>query len=94
MAAPEIRKLAGAMRRSAKREADRRGSGRYEGVVEHVDPLRVDVLGLDGDLDDDDITIGNALAAHLDDEPLEVDDILVLVEDADGDYTAVEVIRD
>jgi hypothetical protein len=95
MTHPAARQLAGAMRRSARREAERHGTGRYEGVVVDPDPLRVDVLGLDADLTDEDITIGNALAAHLDDDgPLEVDDVLVLIETEDGDYDAVEVLRD
>jgi hypothetical protein len=88
-----IRALAGALRRSNQREAARRGTGRYEAVVLSVEPLRLDPIGLDGDLDDDDVTIGGALAAHLDDEPLEVDDVLVLIENADHDYNAVEVVR-
>lgn len=94
MSRPEIRNLAGAVRRSARREAERRGTGRYEAVVLDAEPLRVDVLGLDLELTDDDITIGNALAAFLDDDgPLEEDDTLVLVETDDGDYTAVDVLR-
>jgi hypothetical protein len=91
----EIRDLAGAMRRASRREAVRHGTGRYEGVVLDPDPLRVDVLGQDVELTDDDITIGNALAAHLVAEgPLETDDVLVLVETETGDYDAVDVLRD
>lgn len=90
---PEVRNLAGAMRRAARREHARRGPGRYEGVVQRVSPLLVDVLGIDADLDDDDITIGDALAAYLVTTPLAVNDVLVLVETEEGDYDAVDVLR-
>lgn len=94
MSRPEIRELASALRRSVQHEHARRGTGRYEGTVLSVDPLRVDVHGLDDDLTDDDITIGNVLQAHLDDTPLQEDDTLMLVETEPGDYLALEVIRD
>ena len=94
MTRPEIRELAGAMRRHTRRTVRRHGTARVEGVVLAVAPLLVDVAGMDAQLDDDDVTIGNALAAHLADVPLEVGDTLVLVEADDGDYDAVDVLRD
>lgn len=91
---PEIRELAGALRRSVVREHERRGGGRYEAEVLAVAPLRLDPLTLDVELDDDDVTLGNALGAHLEDNPLEVGDTLVLLETSPGDYVAVDVLRD
>ncbi len=94
MARPEIVALAGALRRSVQREHERRGSGRHEGIVTSVDPLRVDVAGVEpGDLDEDDIDFGRRLELLLVAEPLEEGDTLVLVEAGD-DYLAVDVLRD
>lgn len=93
-ARPEIRELAGALRRHADRATERRGRGRYEAIVLATSPLRLDVAGLDFELDEDDVTIGGALAAHLAVAPLAKDDALVLIETDDGDYDAVEVLRD
>lgn len=94
MSRPEIVELAGALRRHAHRAVARQARARVEGIVQSVSPLLVDVAGLDAQLDDRDVTIGNALAAHLAAAPLAVGDALVLVEAADGDYDAVEVLRD
>lgn len=94
MARPEIIGLARAMRGSIKREHERRGDGRYFGIVESVDPLLVSVAGLEpGDLDEDDIDFGRALEKLLEVEPLEEEDTLVLIESGD-DFVAVEVLRD
>lgn len=93
MSMPEIRELAGALRRSVAREHERRGGGRYEAEVLAVDPLRLDPLTLDVELDDDDVTLGDLLEAHLEDNPLEVGDTLVLVETTPGDYIAFDLLR-
>lgn len=94
MSRPEIKALAAAVRSASRREHERRGGGRYEAVVLNVDPLRVDVLGDDLELDEDDVTIGNVLAAHLAGQPLEAGDVLVLIETEAGEYVAVEVASD
>lgn len=92
MARPAIRRVATALRASTHREVARKATSSVEAVVEGLDPLSLDVAGQDDLLGEEDVTIARALARHLDDEPLEVGDTLVLVETEPGDYTAVDVL--
>lgn len=89
-----IKHAAGAIRRHAERQHERRGRGNYEGEVKSINPLRVDAAGIDQPLTDDDITIASTLASQFADTPLKVGDTLVLIESDPGDYTAIEVLRD
>lgn len=94
MSRPEIAGLARAMRSHARRTVERHGRRSYHADVLQVDPLVVDVHGLDLEpLDEDEVTIGEALATRLADAPLTTDDTLVLVEMDDDDFVAVEVLR-
>lgn len=96
MSRPEIVELAGALRRHVHRTVERKGRGRYEGVVLSVVPLVVDVAGLDAQLVADDLTFGNSAEAYLGapGNELRADDVLVLIEADDGDFDVVDVLRD
>jgi hypothetical protein len=92
---PHIKRLAGALTVHTKRSIRRHARSSYHGIVRQVDPLLVDIVGLDGDdlRDADEITIGDALATRLAARGgLEVEDTLTLVEVGDDDYIAVEVL--
>lgn len=92
MSRPEIVELATAIKGHARRMVERHGRRSVEGIVVSLDPLVVTVDGLDDDLDENDITFGGALAAHLVDEPLEAGDTLALLEVSPGDYIATDVL--
>lgn len=93
MAREAVRRAARALRASQRREVHRSSTASVEAVVKGLEPLELDVAGADDTLSDEDVTIGGALAAHFDDDPLEVGDTLVLVETEPGDYSAVDVHR-
>lgn len=81
-------RLARGMRHVAARDAERRGTGRYRATVLDTNPLRLDVHGLDLELDADDVTLGRSVTSG---PALEVDDVLVLVEVEEHEYIAVDV---
>lgn len=92
MARPAVQRLARVMRDSHRRSVERHATRSVEAIVRGIDPLELDVAGVDDVLGEDDVTIGAALERHLDDEPLAEGDTLVLVETEPGDYTAVDVL--
>ena len=93
MARPEAVALARALKATTAQTVERRSRASYEGIVRALDPLLLDVAGIDEQLTDDDVSIGRALAVHLDTTPLAVGDTLVLVEVAPGDFDAVDVLE-
>lgn len=91
MARHAVTRLANAMRSSQRREVKRSSTRSIEAEVTGLEPFELDGGEL-GTLTDEDVTIGRALEVHLEDEPLEEGDTLVLVETEPGDYTAVDVL--
>lgn len=83
----EARRLADAIHHAAAREHERRGPGRRRGTVLSTDPLRVDLHGEDNTLEADEITVGRTVLAG---DPLEVGDVLILVEVARDAWVAVD----
>lgn len=91
MARAEVRALAAAIRKHSHRQAmaSRRA---YYGIVTSVDPLAVDIAGVDDSLDAE-VAFDETVSLALDAEPLAVGDTLALLEMADDDYIAVGITR-
>lgn len=88
------RKLAQAIRQGAAAEHERRGPGRYRAVVERfadTDDFRLDVVGEDLDLDQDDVTLAEELLRTHADTPIDAGDILILVELGELEFSAIAV---
>ena len=89
------RKLAGAMRSVARAQSERLGPGRWRATITHwegEDDFECDVHGTDLQLDEDDITLGQSVRGAA--SSIEVGDTLLLIEVAEGDFTAVDVEAD
>lgn len=92
---PEIKAAATSLRRHVAAHAESIGTGHYEAVVTATEPLQVDILTLDMQATDENVTIGNALQAFLaSDGPLAIGDTLGLIETEAGEFVAFEVLRD
>lgn len=83
--------VAGAIREAM---SDDGGSGRYRATVtlwQGEQRFAVDVHGLDLELDEQDVTLGQSVRRYDASVGVQVGDALVLAEVADSDFVAVEV---
>lgn len=73
--------VADAILGGARRQVERQGRSVSRATVTSLDPLRVDLHGVDLELDDDDLTMSDDVRAGL-----EVGHVLTLAEVDEGDY--------
>lgn len=88
------RMLADAIRAGARRHDENAGRRVYRGVITGLSPLAVDLLGVDLNLDDQDIELSQDVARYDASEGLDVGDALALLEVDDGDWIAVSVLSE
>lgn len=88
------RHLARGIRAALRRHDERRGRHVARGRIITLNPLGVDLLESDLTLDEDDIDLSQDVRRYDATEGLAVDDVLALLEVAEGDWIAVSVLSD
>ena len=94
MTSQAARILAGAIRHGARRHHEHVGPRMYRATIISLDPLGVDLLGVDLNLDDQDIEMSTTVETYDQAIGLQLGDVLMLNEVQDGDFVAIAVVSD